>query len=139
MSDLPATNTRKHKELQQLLSRVPLVSGACELDLLVFFYRHPRSILTNEQLSALVGYDTKEIAHSIDKFIERGLLERSQNPMHAARMYLLVLEGPQMGGLKELLDLASTHQGRRDILQILVPPQSGPSSGQLKRRLHVVA
>lgn len=44
MNDSPSTNARKQKEVQQLLSRVPFVSGACELDLLIFFYRHPRSI-----------------------------------------------------------------------------------------------
>jgi hypothetical protein len=127
---------RKRKDIQQMLSRVPCVTGACELDLLVFFYRHPRSLLTNEQLSAMVGYDTKEIAKSIDAFVDAGLLERAQTPIHAARMYLLVLEGPQTGGPKELLNLATTHQGRRDILEVLVAGSSGPSA---KRRLHAVA
>ena len=121
-------------------ARLPsLRQGARELDLLVFFYRHPRSILTNEQLSALVGYDTQEIAQSIDKFIENGLLERAQNPMHTARMYLLVLDGQRMGPLKAFLDLASTHQGRRDILQLLIPGRADPPAGQAKRRLHFVA
>ena len=50
-----------------------------------------------------------------------------QGSMHAARMYCLVLEGPQTGGLKTLLDLASTRQGRRDILQILGPRRSDPA------------
>lgn len=137
MCDIPSMNHKKQKDIQELLAFVPFVSGACELDLLVFFYRHPRSVLTNEQLSALVGYDTQEIAKSIDKFIEAGFLERVQNPTHAARMYLLLLEGRQMGRLKAFLDLACTHQGRRDILQLLIPGRSDPSAGQAERRLHV--
>ena len=139
MSDTPSKNPRKQKEIQGLLARLPFIRGACELDLLVFFYRHPRSMLTNEQLSALVGYDTQEIAKSIDKFIEAGLLERTQNPTHAARMYLLVLDGQHRGPLKAFLDLACTHQGRRDILQLLMPDRSDPSAGQTEQRLHFVA
>jgi hypothetical protein len=139
MCDTPSMNPRRQQDIQGLVARVPFVRRACELDLLVFFYRHPRSILTNEQLSALVGYDTQEIAKSIDRFIEAGLLERAQNPMHAARMYLLLLDGQYMGPLKAFLDLACTHQGRRDILQLLIPGRSDPSAGQAERRLHSVA
>jgi DNA-binding MarR family transcriptional regulator len=132
-------NPREHQDIHALLAAVPFVRGACELDLLIFFYRHPHSILTNEQLSALVGYDAQEIATSTDKFIEAGLLERAQNPMHAARMYLLLLEGGQKGTLRALLDLACTHQGRRDILQLLFAGRSDPPEGQAERRLHFVA
>jgi hypothetical protein len=61
--------------------------------------------------------------------------------MHAARMYLLVLNGPQGGGLTKLLDLASTRQGRRDILQVLGPERSQTAVDitQAKRRLHAIA
>jgi hypothetical protein len=140
MSDVPSVNARTHKEIERLLARTPAITGACELDLLVFFYRHPRSLLTNEQLAVLVGYDTSEIAQAIEAFIEGGLLERMQNPMHAARLYVLLLEGPQNGGLKPLLALASTHQGRTDILQILVPGRSaGSDPGQARRKLRFIA
>ena len=108
-------------ETKGLLARTPAARGACELDLLVFLHRHPRTLLTNEQLAIFVGYDMKQVAKSIDAFIDAGLLKRTQNPMHAARMYLLVLNGPEGGGLTALLKLASTRQGRRDLLQLLSP------------------
>ncbi|HEY6346684.1 MAG TPA: hypothetical protein VIY49_34780 [Bryobacteraceae bacterium] len=141
MSDLPSINARTQKEIQRLLAQSPLIAGACELDLLVFFYRHPRSLLTNEQLAVLVGYDTKEIAQAIESFIEGGLLERTQNAMHAARLYVLLLEPPQNGGLKLLLALASTHQGRAEIFQALVPgrPSAGSDPGQAQRKLRFIA
>jgi DNA-binding MarR family transcriptional regulator len=140
MSDVPSINARTQKQIQRLLASAPAIAGACELDLLMFFYRHPRSLLTNEQLAILVGYDTKEIAQAIESFIEGGLLERTQNSMHAARLYVLLLEDPQNGGLKQLLALASTHQGRAEILQILVPGRSaGPDPGQARRRLRFIA
>jgi hypothetical protein len=140
MSEVSSIYARTQKEIERLLARTPAIAGACELDLLVFFYRHPRSLLTNEQLAVLVGYDTKQIAQAIESFIEGGLLERTQNTMHAARLYVLLLEGPQNGGLKRLLDLASTHEGRAEILQILVPGRSaGADPGQAGRKLRFIA
>ena len=128
------------KQIEALLARNPAVASACELDLLVFLYRHPRTLLTNEQLAAFVGYDMKHVAQAIEAFIDAGLLERTQNSMHAARMYLLLLEGPQRGGLKTLLDLASTQQGRRDILRILNPGGSKrPTDTEMKQRLKAIA
>lgn len=102
--------------------------NVCDLDLLVFLHRHPRTLLTSEQLAAFVGYDIKEIAKSLEAFIEAELLERTQNPMHAVRMYLLVLDGPQHGGIRELLKLASSRNGRRSILHALDPGRSPPGT-----------
>jgi hypothetical protein len=136
--DEPSSDVPNDKEIEAMLARNPIVAGACELDLLVFLYRHPRTLLTNEQLAAFVGYDMKQIARVTDVFIEAGLLERTQNSMHAARMYLLLLEDPRTGGLKTLLDIASTQQGRREIIAILRPAKSDRmTDGQ--RRLHAVA
>ena len=130
----------QQKEITALLAGIPFLAGACELDLLVFLYRHPRTLLTNDQLAALVGYDMKHVAEAIETFIQAGLLERTQNPMHAARMYLLLLEAPQTGGLKTILDLASTRQGRGDILRILGSERSTRTdSSQATRRLRFIA
>jgi hypothetical protein len=138
--DQSSSDARKQKVVKNLLTRIPFVAGACELDLLVFLYRHPRTLLTNEQLAAFVGYDMKQIAQAIDRFIAAGLLERTQNSMHAARMYLLLLEGPQAGGVKRLLELASTREGRRAVLQVLGSGRSNPPADfQMKRRLHAIA
>ncbi|HEX5431690.1 MAG TPA: hypothetical protein VFW83_06975 [Bryobacteraceae bacterium] len=141
MSDGPSLNAQTQREIQRLLARAPVVAGRCELDLLVFFYRHPRSILTNEQLAAMVGYDTRQIAQAIEAFIDAGLLERTQNTMHAARMYVLLLEGPRMGGLKSLLEMASTYAGRMEILQGLAPRCSRPPAeySGVKRKLRSIA
>ena len=129
------------EEIRKLLARTPVVRGSCELDLLVFLHRHPRTLLTNERLAAFVGYEMKQVAKSIEAFIDAGVLERTQNAIHAARMYVLVLNGPGDGGLKALLKLASTRTGRRDILQILRPGQlqTAVDITQGKRRLHAIA
>lgn len=78
----------------------------------------------------------KQVAQSLDTFIEAGLLERTQNPTHAARMYLLQLDGPQGGGFKRLLELASTREGRRVILEHLRP--AGTRTKDQMQRLQLV-
>ena len=93
-------------------------------------------LLTNEQIAAFVGYDMKQVAQSLEGFIEAGLLERTQNPMHAARMYRLELNGPKGGGFKTLLEVASTREGRREILEAL--NSGGPGSEEKAQRLRLV-
>lgn len=140
MNDKPPVN-RLSEELEQLLARTRIIRSACELDLLVFLHRHPRSLLTSERLAAFLGYDMKKIANAIEAFIERGLLERTQNPAHAARLYVLVHNGPHGRGLTALLKLASTRQGRQEILELFGTGQSEatPNTVQEKRRLHAIA
>lgn len=130
--------------IRKLLARAPMIQSACELDLLGFLHRHPRALLTNEQLAAFAGYDMKQVAQTIDAFIGAGVLERTQNPNHAARMYLLVLDGPRGGDLKALIEVASTRQGRREIVEMLAPRPSQTRPVQItdiktRKRLHAIA
>jgi DNA-binding MarR family transcriptional regulator len=116
-----------------------LVRQACDLDLLVFLYRHPRTLLTSEQLAKFVGYSMKDVAVAVDEFTNAGLIERSAQPSaHAARMYLLVLEGPTGGGLKAFLDLACTCQGRRDILEVLNGKNGAGKTGASQQLAEVI-
>lgn len=119
MSEDPSTSRPDAVEIQQLLARATVIREACDLDLLTFLSRHPRALLTIERLAAFVGYEMQQVAHSIDALIEAGLLERTQTPKHAARLYALTLDGPGNGGLRALVDLASTRLGRREILDLL--------------------
>ena len=141
MVDKPSTKRQELEKIKPLLSGAGVIRGACDLDLLVFLHRHPRTLLTNEQLAAFVGYDMKQVARSVDAFSDAGLLERTQNPKHAARMYVLLLNGPLGDGLKAILRLACTRGGRRDILNILDRGQSQPAAdvAPKERRLHAIA
>ena len=107
----------KGGRFQHLLGSIGTLRHPCDLDLLLFFHRHPRSLLTSERLAAYVGYDPNQIARSLDLLTEAGLLERSQNPTHGARMYLL--KTPETGWLGSLLAIASTREGRRDLLDAM--------------------
>ena len=135
------SNTRDQEDIKRLLACAPVIRSACELDLLVFLYRHARVLLTTQQLAVLVGHEEKQVASALNVFISTGLLERTQNPMHSADMYLLSLDGPQGGGIKALLERASTRQGRRELLKHLHGGQSATSFDVAKqrRRFHAVA
>ena len=109
--------------VRALLDRLRTVQHACDLDLLLFFSRHPRALLTSEQLVAYLGYDRDRVALSLDGLIEAGLLTRSQNPSHAARLYVLGHGAPPDAGLASLLKIAATREGRMRVLQMLA---SGP-------------
>lgn len=148
MADEFPMKYKNAEEIKRLLASISVIRAACELDLLVFLCRHPRTLLTNEQLAAFVGYDTNKVAKAVDAFIDAGLLERTQNPSHAARMYLLVLNGPQGGALIELRQLVSTRQGRQNVLRLLDSQQSQTKSqsapvdiaeGRANRQLYATA
>jgi hypothetical protein len=83
----------------------------------------------------------KKIAKAIETFVEGGVLERIQNPAHAARLYVLALNDPPGGGLRAILELASTRPGRQEILALLESEKSeaAPNPVQEKRRLHAIA
>jgi hypothetical protein len=114
------THPSQPGEIRRLLEQAGMIQSPCDLDLLVYLHRHPRTLLTSEQLAGFVGYSLKDIAKALDTFLEAGLLERTaQKSTHAARMFLLLLDGPQGGGVKRLLELASTRQGRQKILEAI--------------------
>jgi hypothetical protein len=96
----------------RLLDRIDVLRHPSDLDLLLFFARHPRSLLASEQLAAFLGYGVKEIAASLDLLLRAALITRTPNPSQAARLYVFSVDGPSGGWLPALLTLASTRQGR---------------------------
>ena len=102
-----------------MLEQIRGVRHECDLDLLLFFYRHPRALLASEQIVACVGYPGERVAKSLDGLIEAGLLTRSQNPSHAARLYVLVPDAIPGGVLASFLKIAATREGRLQVMRLL--------------------
>ena len=94
-----------------LLERVPGLRRRADLDLLMFFARHPRTLMGSEQLAKFLGYDIGGIARSLDVLMEAGLLRRAQNPQRAPRMYEFV-PGATCDWLPAFFEFASTREGR---------------------------
>jgi hypothetical protein len=103
-----------------LLNRIPALQRPCDLDLLVFFAKHPRTLMTSEQLARLLGYQLNEMARSLDVLLEAGLLTRTQKPPRAARMYVFAINGANEGWPPELVQLASTREGRLALRRVLM-------------------
>jgi DNA-binding MarR family transcriptional regulator len=98
-----------------LLDRVGTLRHPCDLDLLRFFCRHPRALLTSDRLAAYVGYDLNDIERSLDLLASEGVVERSPSRTHAARLY--VLQTPEPEWVQSVLDAASTRDGRQALIQ----------------------
>src|SRR5688572_31570263 len=82
----------------------------CDLDLFIFFARHPHTLMGNDQLAILLGYEFKQIAVSLEILERAGLLTVSENPTYSARMYEFVAGDQSAAWLPDLLQLASTRE-----------------------------
>jgi hypothetical protein len=126
--------------IDKILDRLPMIQDACDLDLLRFFASHPRCLITSEDLAAYVGYDIQQIARSLDTLIAAGVLSRSQNRTHAARMYVFNRSAPSGGWLPSLLQLVASREGRAAVLAALKirsaarRPDAGEPRGRRARR-----
>ena len=98
-----------------------MLRSACDLDLLLFFARHPRSLLTSEHIASFLGYDIKELATSLEVLTAAQVVTRIQNPTRVAQLFVFTPGGRDGGLLSSLLDLASTRDGRVDLLRALAP------------------
>lgn len=104
---------------RQLLDRIAVLRSACDLDLLLFFARHPRSLLTSDHIARFLGYDHKRLAASLDEFTAAGIVTRIQNPTRVAQLFVFTPGGMDSGTLPWLLKLASTREGRVGLMRAL--------------------
>ena len=103
----------------RLLTHLNVLRNPSDLDLLIFFARHPRALLATEHLATFLGYDAKEIAASLELLLAAGLLSRTANVKHSARMYVLAVAPPDDVWLPGLRKLASTRDGRLALMSAL--------------------
>ena len=107
-----------------LLGHIPTLLRRCDLDLLMFFAKHPRTLMASEQLAKLLGYELKAVAQSLDVLLAAGLLTRTQNPTRTARLYEFATDGASQAWLPDFVAFASTRQGRLALRLAL--PDCGP-------------
>jgi len=118
-------------QIGEVLDRLGCLRHPCDLDLLLFFSRHPRAFLVSERLAQYVGYDLPQVAQSLETLIAAGLLQRSPDSTHPARLYLLT-PGSTLGEwLSSLLRFVETREGRAAVIHALkVRQSSAPPGGQ---------
>jgi hypothetical protein len=113
-----------------------LLRHPCDLDLLIFFARHPRTLMANEQFAILLGYEFKQMAVSLDLLERAGLLTVSENKAYTARMYEFVAGDQHVAWLPDLLQLASTREGRLALVRPLrqrAPGRTGGPAARIER------
>jgi len=125
----------KREQARRVMERIGVLRDPCDLDLLLFFVRHPRALLTSDQIASFLGYDVKRIGDSLDILLSARLLTRSQNPTHAARMYVFNVGGmgPNGGWLPSLVDMVSTRDGRLAMREALIEQSRGKSGERVER------
>ncbi len=124
-----------HEAVQRFLDQIEIIRNPSDLDLLLFFVRHRRTLLTSDYLAALLGYDAKQVGLSLEVLLAAGLLKRTQNPALTSRLYVLTSGGSGGGWLPELLRFASTRAGRLALIEALPERSSGgESEGRVSKR-----
>jgi MarR family len=107
------------KRVEDFLDRIQCIRDPCDLDVLLFFYRHPRAFLLGERLAQYVGYELPQVTQSLETLITAGLLRRSPDSPHLARLYVLTPASTLGGWLASLLRFATTREGRLAVIQTL--------------------
>ena len=123
---------REH--VDRLLDQIDVLRHPCDLDLLLFFARHPRALLTSEQLAIWLGYESQRIADSLEILLAAGFLTRTLNPTHAARMYVFDINGTGEW-LPPLLELTSTREGLLSMKEALAARVQNDIGGPVARGL----
>lgn len=121
-------------DLRAMLDRIRGIRHRCDLDLLLFFYRHPRALLRAEELVVYLGQNLEQVGKSLESLIDAGLMTRSQNPSRAARLYVLEMEAIPGGLLSSFLKIAATRAGRLEIMRLLGAGSGGAPVARLTRR-----
>ena len=110
----------KPKRIGDLLDRIGCLGHPCDLDLLLFFNRHPQAFLKSERLAEYVGYDLPQVERSLETLMTAGLLRQSPDSTGPARLYVLARSGSPLGGwLSSLLRIAATREGRLAVIHAL--------------------
>lgn len=122
------------EDLRSLVNGLGGIRHPCDVDLLLFFYRHPRALLTADSLVSYLGHDHDRVAKSLDGLIAAGLLTRSQNPSRSARLYQVNLDGHPDGQLASFLKIASARQGRSEVMRLLAPGPDAAAGPNLRRK-----
>ena len=117
------------KRIGDLLDRIGCLRHPCDLDLLLFFSRHPQAYLKSERLADYTGYDLPQVGQSLEILITAGLLRQSPDSTRPARLYVLE-RGSLLGQrLSSLLRTAASPAGRLAVIDALKQRSSGRSGG----------
>ena len=94
------------------------IREACELDLLLFFARHPRVVLSSEQLATYVGHKVEHVERALELMLGASLLKQRLNAGAAGGMYVLAADHVAQW-LEPVRRLCATPDGRHALRTLL--------------------
>src|SRR5438876_2280221 len=101
------------RRIGDLLDRIGCLKHPCDLDLLLFFDRHPRAFLIRERLAEYVGYDLTQVEASLKTLITPGLWRWSPHSPPPRPLSVLPRAATLSGGPSPL---PATPHTRKDCL-----------------------
>jgi hypothetical protein len=105
---------------------------ACDLDLLLFFSRHPRVVLSSEQLATYVGYEVQQVARALELLLGASLLRRALNQGSPGGMYVLEAAHAE-AWMEPLRTLCARPDGRHALRTLLKERQAQTQAGNGRR------
>ena len=114
------TNRLNAPETMEVLQLVEAagIREACEFDLLLFFARHPRVVLSSEQLATYVGHEVRHVARALEVMLGASVLSQGPSPGAAGRMYVLAVDRVAEW-LEPVRRLCATPDGRHALRRLL--------------------
>ena len=89
------------------------IESLCQLDVLVFLYRHQPSLVSAEHIARFLGYATAEVVAALDSLESSGLVERSR-VSQGVRLYQLTApaDPTRRDTMERLMAFADNHTVR---------------------------
>ena len=130
---LPAEGEEMELSVQNCLEGVG-ISLLCDLDVLVFVYRHGASLSSADQIARLIGYESTVVSDALDRLERERLIERSQRP-EGVRFYRILAstDAARQRCLQQLVSLTKIRAGRLLLAKHLQPV--GQNRDEKKLRL----
>jgi hypothetical protein len=101
------------------LSRIGAVQRPCDVDVLLFFATHRRTLMTLEQLAPLLGWRLEDIASGLERLIRAGFVSEFAHPTGPHRLFVCAPAGANDQQLQSFVAFASAREGRLALQQAL--------------------
>ena len=89
------------------------ISLLCDLDVLVFVYRHGASLSSADQIARLIGYESTVVSGALGRLERERLIERSQRPQGVCLYRILAsTDAARQRCLQQLVSLTKIRAGR---------------------------
>jgi len=120
-------------EARAVLSHITVLRHHCDLDLLMFFSRHPQVFISREQIARLLGHQLDDTNRSLEGLLAAGVLKRTEGQASPAQMFVLSAAAHE-GPIAAVVALASSREGRAALRRVLDHDHEPPDALEHEER-----